>query len=63
MSFVVLTFVEVYMNKIWLWISLCVDDWTAERVIIASNGVVTLHEKETVTGVGNGTGTIGNNKS
>ena len=55
--------VEESMNKIALWISVAVDDWTAERVIIASNGMVTLHENETVTGVGNGTGTIGNNKS
>ena len=28
---------EVSMNKLALWINVCVDDWTAERAIIASN--------------------------
>ena len=30
---------EVSMNKIALWISVCVDDWIAERGIIASNRI------------------------
>ena len=28
---------EVSMNKLALWINVCVDDWTAERATIASN--------------------------
>ena len=28
------------MDKIALWISVCVDDWTAELAVIASNGIV-----------------------
>ena len=37
MSLVVSSIVGVSMNIIVLWISVRVDDWTAERVIIASN--------------------------
>ena len=33
------SFVQVSMNKIALWISIRVDDWTAERAIIASNAL------------------------
>ena len=34
--------VEVSVNEIALWISVCVNDWTTERAIIASNGVEDL---------------------
>ena len=37
MSFDVSSIFGVSMNKIALWISVRVDDWTAERAIIASN--------------------------
>ena len=30
------------MNKIALWMNVCADDWTAERVIIASNDLGVL---------------------
>ena len=39
MNFVVSSSVHVSVNKIALWICVDVDDWTAERVIIASNAV------------------------
>ena len=37
MTFVLSNIVEVLMNKIALWITVRVDECTAERVIIASN--------------------------
>ena len=37
------------MNKIALWKTVCVDDWTAERAIIASNGY-SLHSGDTAMG-------------
>ena len=37
MSIVVSSIVNVSMNKLALWISVHVDDWTDKRVIIASN--------------------------
>ena len=37
MSFVVSSIVEVYMNKIALWIRIGVYDWTDERLNPASN--------------------------
>ena len=36
--------VEVSMNKIALWIRVNVDDWTAERTIIASNDSFSKHQ-------------------
>ena len=32
--------VQVPVNKIALWISVRVDDWTAERAIIATNDIM-----------------------
>ena len=43
MSLLVPSIVEVSMNKIAMWINVCVDDWIAELVIIANNE---LHENE-----------------
>ena len=40
MSFVVSSVVEMSVNKIALWISVHVDDWTAELAITAINAVV-----------------------
>ena len=37
MIFVILSIVEVLMNKVALWISVRADDWTTELAIIASN--------------------------
>ena len=37
MSIVVSSIATMSMNKIALWTNICVDDWTVERVIIASN--------------------------
>ena len=37
MTFVVPSIVEVLMNKIALWISISVNDWTAESEIISNN--------------------------
>ena len=37
MIFVILSIVEVLMNKVAPWISVRADDWTAELAIIASN--------------------------
>ena len=37
MSIIVSIIVEVSMNKIALWIHMGVDDWTAERAIIANS--------------------------
>ena len=37
MKFIVSNIVDVSMNKMALWISVGVDDWTAKLAIIASN--------------------------
>ena len=37
MFFTVPSTIEVFMDKIALWISIRANDWTAERVIITSN--------------------------
>ena len=37
------------MNKITLWMYVCVDDWTAEWVIIASNVVASNREPDFAT--------------
>ena len=37
MNLIVSALSKVSMNKIAVWINVCVDDWTAERAIIASN--------------------------
>ena len=37
MSLVISDIVEVSMDKLALWINVCVDGWTAELAIIASN--------------------------
>ena len=42
MNYIVSSIIEVSVNKIALWISVGVDDWTAERVLIASNGSLFL---------------------
>ena len=39
MAFVVPSIVEVLVNKAALWISICVNDWTAKRTIIASSAL------------------------
>ena len=45
MSFVVSIIIQVSLNKITLWISVGVDDWTAERAIIASYGQVARQDR------------------
>ena len=40
MSSIVLSIVQVSVNKIALWISVRVDDWTAETAIIANNDIM-----------------------
>ena len=42
MSLIVLGIVKVSMDKTALWISVGVDDWTSESVIIASNEEVLI---------------------
>ena len=42
MSIVVSSIVEMSLNKIALQIHVSADDWTAERAIIASKGLITF---------------------